>query len=197
MFKMRTLLVLGAAFVLVGCNQPQQKAADEGMDYDQKTNPDVTPFEMYLVGSVTDWDPAKVAGELKEQTQFHKIEGSAKLEYTLTVPDASWVGFKFIAAGSWSEQYGVEDIDIEHCNDAFKEVIGFGEGKTYADLDAFRLHYKAPTSNRSNVGGDDFHLAAGSTVKITYDPLDFRSDSANDTTYTYKFVLDYTAPAVA
>ena len=81
MFKMRTLLVLGAAFMLVGCNQPQQKAADDGMDYDQKTDPDVTPFAMYMVGSHWTWTPAEVVAEKKDLCEFSKVEGSAKLKY--------------------------------------------------------------------------------------------------------------------
>lgn len=194
MFKLRTLAVLGAALMLVGCNQPaNNKAADDGMDYDQETDPVVKPFEMYIVGSHWTWTPAEVVADKKELCQFSKVEGTAKLKYEFDVTKAmvdEWFGFKFVAAGSWAEQYGLEDLDIESCNAAFKELVG------YTDLDTFRAAHKEGKGNRSNVTPSG-HAEGGHFV-ITYDPLDFRTATTEaGGEYTYHFVIDYTAPQVA
>lgn len=181
MFKKRSLLVLATAFLLAGCGKP----ADDGMDYGQNENPEVSPFAMYMVGSHWTWEPSEAAGEKANLCKFTKVTGSAKLvyEFDVTAPMvAEWFGFKFVAAGSWNEQFGVEDIDMEACNAGFKTLMG------YTTQDAFRETYNSPPNNRSNIAPSTHVL--GAHFKITYDPLDFRADDD----YTYHFVVDYTLP---
>ncbi len=179
MFKKRALVVLLAAGLLAGCNQPRT----DGMDYEQATDVPTTPYEMYVIGShFNSWDP----GTIKDTNnfKFQTVTGTSKLAYEITITQAmhdEWFGFKFIESNAWTVQYGMEDVDIENCNSAFKTLIGF------TTVEAYRETYHEGKSNRSNVAPASSSLTVGAKLKITYDPFNYKADGD----YSYHFVLDY------
>lgn len=186
MFNKKALLLVGCAFLLVGCGGA---AADEGMDYEQNTNPEIVESEMYIIGSHwNNWDPASIK-EANPSCKFVKNE-EGLYEYTATVTAdmaGAWVGFKFIGTNSWNQQYGAEDIDIDACNDAYKTLIG------YTDRAGYEAINKEGVSNRTNVINTTIDASYVGTYLITYNPFDFRS--SGDLPYGYKFVIDFTPAA--
>lgn len=183
MFKKRALVVLLAAGLLAGCNQPKT----DGMDYEQATDVPTSPYEMYVVGShFNSWTPDTI--KATDNFKFQPVTGTSKLSYEITITQAmhdEWFGFKFIESNSWSVQYGMEDVDIENCNQAFKTLIGF------TTVEAYRETYKEGKGNRSNVAPASSSLTVGAKLNITYDPFDYRADGD----YTYHFVIDYNVVA--
>lgn len=201
--------VLGAA---VGCGGTSSSTSSED-EFDVNSNPGTEGFNMWIVGSAwSNWTPDEVTDDLK----FTNVTGTAKLTYTVTISaadDENWWGFKFVGQKSWNpSQFGMEDIDYEKCNDAFKELVKtttITEDDTdgVTTYEEYKAKWKAPTSNRSNVSfcqnkktvtkEDDTteevftHVGAG-TYKFTYDPLNFESESANETTYSHKIVVEFT-----
>ncbi len=186
--------VLGAA---VGCGGTSSSEPE----FDVNSNPTVEGFDMWVVGSAwASWEPKNVNDSLK----FSKSNGSAALTYTVTITNAAdeaYWGFKFIGQKSWSpSQYGMEDIDYENCNEAFKTLVkDYYNVKNYTE---YKAKWHEGTSNRSNVqfgenkdaSGAFTHLGAG-TYKITYNPANFDSVDENDTTYSHKFVVEFTKAA--
>lgn len=180
--------VLGAA---VGCGGTSSSTSSED-EFDVNSNPGTEGFNMWIVGSAWgNWAPDKVTDDL----QFKNVTGSAKLTYTVTISaadDENWWGFKFVGQKSWNpSQFGMEDIDYEKCNDAFKTLVKDAEGvNNYTE---YKAKWKEGTSNRSNVSFSqkENHIGAG-TYKFTYDPLNFDSESANETTYSHKIVVEFT-----
>ncbi len=180
--------VLGAA---VGCGGTSSSTSSED-EFDVNSNPGTEGFNMWIVGSAwSNWAPDKVTDDLK----FTNVTGTAKLTYTVTISaadDENYWGFKFVGQKSWSpSQFGMEDIDYEKCNDAFKTLVKDAEGvNNYTE---YKNKWKEGTSNRSNVSfcQKENHIGVG-TYKFTYDPLNFESESANDTTYSHKIVVEFT-----
>ena len=125
--------------------------------------------------------------EANPSCAFTHVEGSkTKLEYTAVVTAemaAGYVGFKFIESNKWDVQYGMEDVDLDSCNDAFKKLY---EGKTHED-------FKEGSKNRTNILNGTNAAFEGS-YHIVYNPIDFRS---NDVGGSYKFVIDFTPAAKA
>lgn len=188
MFNKKALLLLGCAFLLVGCGTPSTPA-DDGMDYEQNSNPQITESEMYIIGSHwNSWTPETIK-EADPSCKFTKTDAGL-YEYTATIDSTlvgQWVGFKFIGTNSWSEQYGQEDIDIESCNDAYKTLIG------YTDRAAYEATVKEGVTNRTNVINTTIDASYVGTYKITYNPFNFKS--TGDLPYGYKFVIDFTPAA--
>lgn len=197
--------VLGAA---VGCGGTSSSSEDE---FDVNSNPVRDNFDMWIVGSDwANWTPEDVG---KEQQFERQSDGTYKYTVTITTEkDESWWGFKFIAGNTWTSQFGMEDIDYEKCNDAFKELVKTTT-VTEDDTDGvttyeeYKAKWKEGTGNRSNVSfcqnkktvtkEDDTteevftHVGAG-TYDIIYNPSNFESIEANSTTYSHKFVINFT-----
>ena len=187
MFNKKLLLILASSMLLVACGTKPAASSSDGQDYEQASSTDTEGYQMYIVGSHwNSWTPGTIK-EANPSCTFQKVEGSPKLKYDATITQAmvdAWCGFKFIAGASWNEQYGLEDIDIENCNDAFKTLVG------YTDMEAWRSAHKEGTSNRSNVV-----VTAPGTLHIEYDPINFKTDSIDGTSFSYHFVLNFTAVA--
>lgn len=178
MLKKAKLLLIGAAALvsLVGCGTKTETCTDED-EFCQNDNPTIQGIEMYVVGSHwNSWDPSTIKDA--EGCSFKKqSDGTYTWSATITqeMVDA-WCGFKFIADNSWSSQYGMEDVNYEKSNDAFKEMVGEKE------------NFKEDTKNRSNVV-----VTKAGTIEIEYDPTNFTSEQTSATTYTNKFAVTFTA----
>ncbi len=198
MFKKKSLFAFGMATlalcgVLTACN-------------DKEENPDdffetseVTPdgFEMYIVGSNwNNWDTATI----KEADPSCTFTKASSTEYTFNAVvteemNAGWWGFKFIADNSWTSQYGMEDIDYENCNDAFKAIVT-AANPDVVDYASYQAKFKEGSSNRSNVSFPGTEGAVG-TYTVKYNPINFDTVDANSITYTKKFVVDFTPASKA
>lgn len=195
MFNKKALLLVASAFMLMGCTTPAETpstpAADDGMDYEVNEDVETVPFDMYIIGSHwNSWSESTIY-DADPSCKFEKDAETGKLVYTAVVTEdmaGSWVGFKFIATNTWTEQYGAEDIDIENCNQAYKDLIG------YTDRAAYEAVNKEGTSNRTNVINTTIDETYVGTYKITYDPINFKSTTNEaDTPYSYKFTIEFTA----
>lgn len=188
MFNKKLLLILASSMLLVACGTKPAASSGDGQDYEQATSTDASGYSMYIVGSSwNSWNPDNI--EEQANCKFQK-EASGKLSYDAVITTGmidSWQGFKFIAHNGWGEQYGVEDIDIEKCNAAFQAVMGVA---THEELEAT---FTSPTSNRSNVVGATVTASHVGTYHIEFDPTNFDSKETDKTTYTYKFVVNFTA----
>ncbi len=182
--------VLGAA---VGCGGTTSSSEDE---FDVNSSPTRENFDMWIVGSDwASWTPAEVG----EEQQFERqSDGSYKYTVTITTEkDESWWGFKFIASNTWTTQFGMEDIDYEKCNDEFKALVKTTNGiNTYEE---YKAKWKEGTGNRSNVSfcqhqaaDETYDHAGAGTYEIIYNPANFESEEANSTTYSHKFVINFT-----
>lgn len=178
MFKKAKLLLLGAAALvsLVGCGESQKEVCSPDDEFCQNENPTVQGFEMYVIGSHwNSWDPATIKSA--EGCAFAKqSDGTYIWSATITqeMVDA-WCGFKFIADNSWGSQYGMEDVNYNKSNDAFKEMVGE------------KSNYVKGTSDRSNI-----EIKKAGTVEVVFDPANFESEQTTATTYTNKFAVTFT-----
>jgi len=188
MIQKKSVAVALAAglMALCACGSTKKSSDDE---FVVNSNKFEFTAEMYIIGSHWNgWDP-KTIKEANPSCAFTHVEGSkTKLEYTALVTaemvaSEGGVAFKFIASNSWSVQYGMEDVDLDSCNDAFKKLY---EGKTHED-------FKEGSSNRTNVLNGTNAAFVGS-YHIVYNAIDFRS---NDVGGSYKFVIDFTPAAQA
>ncbi len=177
MFSKTKMLLCAVALVgLVGCS-------GSGDEFEQNNSQYVAPEEtMYVIGSHwNSWTPDTIA-EANPSCKFLRQGETSIYYYDFEVTDTMATEspmFKFIAGSSWDVQYGMEDVDFDACNDAFKALF---PGKTKED-------WKEGTGNRSNIEltGD----CVGS-YHITYNPYDLRSD---DEGRGFKFVINFTAAA--
>ncbi len=178
--KTKLLLCTFALFGLVACGN--NAGGDD--EFEQNTGSFQAPVPtMYIVGSHwANWDPAAAAAD-PELAFTMKAGSSSVMEYDVTLTSemlAGYVGFKFVAGGSWDVQYGMEDIDFDSCNEAFRNLFPGREKNSW----------KEGTNNRSNVQGyDDNSLAAG-VYHIEYDSLNVKTDMDS---LGYKFVINFTA----
>ena len=145
-------------------------------DEDEIEPPIQQGAQLYIIGSHwNNWDPGTIY-QNKECTFKNVGE-----YYTLTVEITkemieSWVGFKFICDNSWAYQLGMEDVNWEACNQAFKDL--FPEGKKA---------YTESVSNRSNI----VPTSPGVMV-IKYYPFDFTTEYlGNGSTHTTKLVIEF------
>lgn len=183
--KSVALAFAASLMALCACGSNQAKKTDD--EFEVNSNHFEFSAEMYIVGSGwNNWDP-KTIKEANPSCAFTHVEGSkTKLEYTAVVTAemaAGYVGFKFIESNKWDVQYGMEDVDLDSCNDAFKKLY---EGKTHED-------FKEGSNNRTNILNGTNAAFEGS-YHIVYNPIDFRS---NDVGGSYKFVIDFTPAAKA
>ena len=188
--KLFALCMAAGLLGLASCNNPttsSEASVASSEDEFQQNSESFAPLKatMYIIGSGWNNWKADTIATANPSCAFTPYEGSTtKLEYTATVTHemaSDWVGFKFIESNSWNVQYGMEDVDLDSCNDAFKNLYA---GKTKAD-------FTEGASNRTNILNGQ-NAAFEGTYHIVYDMLDFRS---NDNGGTYHFVIDFT-PAV-
>lgn len=189
--------VLGAA---VGCGETTSSSSS-GDEFDVNSNPVRENFDMWIVGSNwANWTPADVG----DKEQFTRLDNGT-YKYTVTITDdTQWWGFKFISGKAWTTQFGLEDVDYDKCNDAFKALV---KTATVSEDDAdgittyeeYKAKYKEGTSNRSNVSfcqtkdaSDAYTHAGEGTYEIIYNPANFESIEENSTTYSHKFVINFT-----
>lgn len=185
MFNKKLLLaalaVLGTTAALVGCS---------GEEFEQNTSSYVAPEEtMYIVGSHWNgwWNGVTTP---EAGTKFSRsVEDSNVYEYDLTISEAmlaDWVGFKFTASAGWDQQYGLEDVAFEECNQDFLNLLKVQD----------KHELKSPATNRSNVEFKDGALVAG-TFHIEYRPFNFYSEETTNGAqyYTKKFVIEFTPAA--
>ena len=181
MFNKKALLaaalLLGTAGGLVACGEePATSIKDEFVQNESEFE----GYTMYVIGS--DWNSWNVA-TVNENAACTFTKSATKpnvFEITLEVTEAmvkAGCGFKFVASNSWTSQYGMEDINFEASNKGFTDQ--FKDGK-YA--------FKEGTGNRSNISPK----LAG-TYHVEFHALDFTAEDKNQTTYTNKFVITYTA----
>lgn len=188
MFKKRMVIIGLAALAslgMAGCNK-----GDE-LDF-ERVSVEPESFDMWVVGSAwANWTPANVS-----DTEKFTRNADGLMEYTVTVDHSGWWGFKFISTKAWSAQYGMEDVDYEKCNQAFKDELTALDA-TVVDYTSFKAKYKEGTGNRSNVSlyDEKKENVGNGTYKITYDPTNFETIDENDTTYSHKFVIEYTKAA--
>lgn len=178
-----SLAVLGG-LGLVACNQQP----DERDSFEQNSTSFVG-YEMYIVGNGWNNWGVDTIKEANPSCKFTKVN-STEFTFDAVVTADMVTGnddkgnpkkaeFKFVASNSWSEQYGMEDVDFDACNKAFKDLF---PGKT-------KESWKGASNNRTNVAVDQ----AG-TFHIKYNPLDFRADGEGR---LFKFVIDFTAATAA
>lgn len=175
-----SLVVLGG-LGLVACQQ-----TDNGDDFEQNSSHFESPVEeMYIIGSAWNSWGVNTIKEANPSCEFKKVSST---EYTYDavvtadmVKDDAKVEFKFIASNSWSVQYGMEDVDFDACNKAFKDLF---PGKKKED-------WKKDSSDRSNI-----EVTAAGTYHVKYNPFNFRQDDAG-LGLSYKFTIDFTAAAPA
>ena len=189
MFYKKALLILASSLLLVGCGT-KAKEADDGQDYEQASSTEASGYSMFIIGSSwNSWTPETI-----NETDDFKFtrNDSGKLVYDAVITNdmvGGWQGFKFIGSNSWSEQYGAEDLDIENCNQAYKDLIGFTTVEDYREAN------KKPTSDRSNLVAVTIEAKHVGTYHIEYDPTNFKIDETDDTSYSYHFVVNFTAAA--
>lgn len=152
---------------------------DTGDDFEQNTDTSLfEPATMYVVGSNwNSWTPATI--ETAEGCAFEKSADTPNcLEIDITIETSGQ--FKFIAGPSWSTQYGMEDVDFEKSNQAFKDAIGKDKSE-----------FKEGTGNRSNI-----EISVPGSLHIEYYPLNFDTVQLdNGNTHSFKFVIEFTPAA--
>ena len=178
MFNKKLLLgalaVLGTTAALIGCSTEPE--------FEQNTSSYEVPEEtMYIIGSHwNSWTPATIA-EAEPSCRFTRSAEDPNIyEIDVTVTQAmidAWCGFKFIAGNSWSVQFGMEDVDFENSNAAFRAAHGNKED------------YKKGSSDRSNI-----EVKTPGTYHIEYNPFNFASVETDNGAgnYTCKFVIEFT-----
>lgn len=155
---------------------------DDDQSFDQ-TSATGSGISMYIIGSHwNNWTTDTIKEASDPSCTFTK-NSSGYFEYTATVTtemaSGLW-GFKFIASNSWSDQYGIEDVDFANCNQAFKDVVG-------ADTETFT----GSTTNRGNITKSSSYAGTGvGTYKIVYDPTNFDSETREVTVRTQKTDAD-------
>lgn len=144
---MAALLTLG----LASCNGGNAGTDDDGMfDHEPNKIPGETLVVSVVGAEFANWNPAESA---KKDSGCVFEQKSTSL-YTFTHKVEKGYMFKVVVGGSWSEQYGVEDMDWT------KSTKGFVEG-TEAD-------YTKGTSDRSN-----FVSLLDGTMTIEFRPYSF------------------------
>lgn len=160
MFKKRLLMLACAGLLVTGLAACGSK---ENQDYEQSDGFEAKTLVVSAVGAgdmFSNWDPA--ASAKNPACLFSKIDSS---HYQLTVKGVpvstadNYVGFKIVQDGSWSTQYGVEDMDWN------KSTAGFVKGE--------KADYKEGTSNRSN-----FEVQISGDVTIDFYPYYFLEKGA-------------------
>lgn len=169
------LVVLGTTAALIGCSTEPE--------FEQNTSSYEVPEEtMYIIGSHwNSWDTASIASANPSCKFTRSAENASIYEYDVVVTQAmidSWCGFKFIASNSWSVQFGMEDVDFENSNEAFRNAYGPKD------------KYQEGTSNRSNV-----EIKVPGTYHIEYNPFNFASVETGKTTWSSKFTIEFTPAA--
>ncbi len=176
MFSKTKMLLCAVALVgLVGCS-------GSGDEFEQNNSHYVAPEEtMYIIGSHwNDWTPDTIK-DADPSCKFLRQGETNIYYYDFEVTDEMATEgpmFKFIAGPSWDIQYGMEDVDLDACNAAFKALF---PGKTKEDW--------SEEKNRSNINltGD----CVGS-YHIVYNPYDLRTDDGGR---GFKFVINFTPAA--
>lgn len=191
MFKMKKLLTLGLAMVAV-CGAVACAPKDDMYSQNSVVS---QGFDMYIVGS--NWNNWKPETIKDDPTVKFTAVGDGTYKYTVNITtelDASSWGFKFIASNSWDSQFGMEDIDYEKCNNAFKTLLTTAvDVKDYTE---YKAKYRSGTSNRSNISFCQLEGGVGvGTYEIVYNPANFEAIEENDTTYLHKFVVNFTKAA--
>lgn len=190
MFKKTKLLLcaVGALGFLVSCNS-NSTPADDTSDFDQNGNKNWEGFSMYIIGSHwNSWDTETIKTANPSCAFTEKSDEKGVFTYTANVTSEmvnAWCGFKFISDASWSSQYGLEDVNYEKSNAAFRALM---EEQGLSD----RTKLTGPTSKRSNIVA-----SKAGTYVITYYPNDFSTvDVDTDAkTLTNHFTVDFTAAA--
>lgn len=157
---MAALLTLG----LASCNGGNAGKGDDGMfDHEPEKIPGETLVVSVVGAQFSNWDPAAWAKE-DSGCVFTKVSTSL---YTFTHKVEKDYMFKIVVGGSWSTQYGVEDMDWT------KSTAGFVKG-TEAD-------YKEGAGNRSN-----FVSLLDGTMTIEFRPYSFLEGSDKKLVITVK-----------
>ena len=132
---------------------------DDGMDFDQNEDIEKVDYHCTIVGAKwggpNGWDPA-ASGE-DENLLLKKVDD---FTYTITFDVAAGDEFKFILNGSWTTQYGMEDIDWDLSTDL---------------LHGEKSDYNQGTGNRS-----DIKLDEDATIKVDYHPYYFLEEGVTN-----------------
>ena len=189
MFK-KVLALFGTMLMLASVS-----ACDSDTQWELNSNSFVKPENaMYIVGSHWNNWADKTIKEAEPSCKFSDVADSETKVYTVNITSevnsVSW-GFKFISSNEYTDNYGAEDVDFEKCNDAFKALFKNEDGTqmTYSD---YKSKFTNDKKNRSNIALSEVDGCVG-TYKITYDPYNFESITGAKTTYSHKFVIDFTA----
>lgn len=176
MFKRTKSLFCGIAAILLlaGCGGGQPSTGDD--DFDQNKVPHGQGIEMYVIGTYwNSWNTATI----KEASgcAFKKDTSTGFYTVDLTITDEMVAGnaeFKFIATNSWSDQYGMEDVNWEGSNDAFKNQY---PGKTKHD-------WHEGKGNRSNI-----KVVTAGSWHIEYNPANFTGEEVEGVALSNKFTI--------
>lgn len=193
MFKTKKIALVGlsmAALIggsLVGCGSETVEP-----EFEQNTSVQTEGFKLAVVGSQwKNWNP-KEAFESAD-LNFTK-QSSGLFTYTVTITSeiaSGWWGFKFVGQADWNPaQYGLEDIDFDSCNAAFKKLVT-DKNSDVTDATSYYAKFKGGSSNRTNISSDALDSKAGA-FDITYNPANFWSDEDG---HSHKIVVNFTAAA--
>jgi len=174
MFKRTKSLFCGIAAILLlaGCGG-QPSTGDD--DFDQNNKPQGQGFEMYVIGSNwNSWNPDTIKEAAGCAFKKDASTGVYTIDLTITDEMAGKAEFKFIATNSWNDQYGMEDVNWEASNDAFKNQY---PGKTKHD-------WHEGTSNRSNI-----KVVTSGSWHIEYNPANFTGEEFEGVPYANKFTI--------
>ncbi len=180
MFKKVKALLCGTAalLMLVGCGGGSSDGSD---DFDQNTDPHGQGITMYVIGShFNSWTPDTIKDN--KDCAFVKDSSTGLYTIDLTITQEmidAWCGFKFIATNSWSEQYGMEDLNWEACNAKFKEQYKNEDGSQKT-----KEAWHEGASNRSNV-----EAKTPGKFHIEYNPANFETETIEGVTCTKKFTI--------
>ena len=183
------LFVLLGLFTLAACGT-EEKPAPGLEDFEQNTEEFVPNINMYIIGSHFNSWGADTIHEADPSCTFVVDENSEGLNKKYTYKavvtqemldgNEGKVECKFIGQNSWTgAQFGVEDIDFEKSNDAFKTM--FGKEKT---------EFNGGTTNRSNIV-----ITQPGEYLFEYYPYNFTSVEIEGCPYTCKFVVTFTPAA--
>ncbi|MGP1414095.1 MAG: hypothetical protein ACTTID_03100 [Bacillales bacterium] len=115
MLKRKSILLAALlATSVIGLSACNKGGNDDGGMFEQSEVPSET-YHFSIVGShYANWNPGESAKD--EKLKFKKVTNE---HYTFTVDkvwkseDDNYFGFKFVQDGTWTCQYGVEDLNFE------------------------------------------------------------------------------------
>ena len=139
-------------------------------------NPVQQGTQLYIIGSHwNNWDPSTI--DQNELCTFTNVDDYYELTIEITKEMLEqWVGFKFVADTSWNYQLGMEDVNWEASNQAFRDLFPDGKGP-----------YTESISNRSNIVP-----SSPGIMVIKYYPFDFTTEYLeNGNTHTNKIVIEF------